>query len=358
MLTEDAPSNQAMIEQLKLIQARKPDTDLCGDRVSKTLGTDYKAPKPVGSTRVGVSPRPGTGFDLSRFTGEDRQSEYGSLLVDAPPQRPQKKHLMEKYEKDLERWDGALPKARERDLGKDKLGGVHGLYIPGNPIANPTQTDTKQNHPKDGGEKRERDTRNAYELELIQEARLRGMPTMAICGGSWTLLQGYGGEVSTLPSKSHLGGLDQGKHGLQMQPNTLLSGTTPVLAKKDDREHSDKVDLVNSTHWATPHTDEDGFVKREGSGEDPNDLLEVSARSPKDQVVEGFESKFGAPMLGVQWHPEAYLVDSKARSSATGEAKAQSELLFQTFEDSTKTYARRQQVNDEIRARVPKVDPG
>jgi hypothetical protein len=86
-------------------------------------------------------------------------------------------------------------KAIKRAVAKQSLSSVHGLYIPGDFNANPTQVasadsttkvaDQRLNQPRDAKSREERATRDEYEQLLIREARNRGMPTMAICGGSW-----------------------------------------------------------------------------------------------------------------------------------------------------------------------------
>ncbi len=185
-----------------------------------------------------------------------------------------------------------------------------------------------------GGEDWER---AAHEKVLINDARKRGQPILAICGGAWKLWENFGGKkrpvtghnYSSMPriltgsetfgymgfnKQIHRIGFKLGEQKLDStEPpavattivasimygaNGLTLPATPTLLPK-----------VNSVHAFVP--DEKNI---------PQDL-EVSAMALRDdtlapanrggvmypeQTIEAFEAKHGVPMVGIQWHPEAY----------------------------------------------------
>jgi hypothetical protein len=193
--------------------------------------------------------------------------------------------------------------------------------------------------------------------------------------------------VETIPNgttddrRGHLGKLDEQSHGLELKANSILTR----------KGQGTNIDYVNSTHWAvgshqnwtltqrpqvtesnrqlelrrrqlqTQMQTQHSQQSRERLGEmppplpDPGQELAITARSSSEpKYVEGFENKHGAPTVGVQWHPEAYLVEGNARRNATPQAINQAETLFKNFGQATRAYAGRKQVNEEIRQRVLK----
>jgi putative glutamine amidotransferase len=141
-------------------------------------------------------------------------------------------------------------------------------------------------HPKLGKVIRERDD---FELALCREALQRDVPILAICRGQQVLNVATGGTlVQDLPSE--LGSMDhdprrqrwQVAHDVRIVPGTRLS---EILGR-------DKVS-VNSFHHQA--------VENLGAG------LIVSARSEKDDVVEGIEMPGRHFVVAVQWHPESFL---------------------------------------------------
>lgn len=141
-------------------------------------------------------------------------------------------------------------------------------------------------HPKLGKVIRERDD---FELALCREALQRDLPVLAICRGQQVLNVATGGTlVQDLPSD--VGSMDhdprrqrwQVAHDVRIVPGTRLF---EILGR-------DKVS-VNSFHHQA--------VENLGAG------LVVSARSEKDDVIEGIEMPGRRFVLGVQWHPESFL---------------------------------------------------
>lgn len=140
------------------------------------------------------------------------------------------------------------------DVLKD-LEEVDFLYIPGAPSAldsqigssadiklfeeeesfNTTKSNPATKKAKDlKDQKRKRDeyeSRSQYELKLIDIARTRGMGILAVCAGSWRLLEAYGGGVRTLPKavrEYHHSDDRQNpwkiKHDININKGTMLHG--------------------------------------------------------------------------------------------------------------------------------------
>lgn len=76
---------------------------------------------------------------------------------------------------------------------------------------------------------------------------------------------------------------------------------------------------VNSVHSVAPvAAPNDSILKQfevaAVSVPDPQNLRknrEGNVYAPQSDTIEAFESKFGAPVVGVQWHPEAYFWKEK-----------------------------------------------
>ncbi|MCY7296713.1 gamma-glutamyl-gamma-aminobutyrate hydrolase family protein [Alteromonas sp. a30] len=279
------------------------------------------------------------------------------------------------------------PSTPDRTFGADTLKDIDMLYIPGGPYRNDTQTardpsdklDRDLNLPRKAYQVDEHESRAAYEKQMIQKAKTLGMPVMAVCAGTWRLLEAYGGEVETLPEdeRSFHKAEDRSEtwslsHDVGTRRGTLLDSIS--RGKEDSssnrgnrRAHT--VHDVNSTHWAVAKTTGKSSGERLSQAPNqplnPNDSLEISAKAKSrdkrvPETVEGVSSKHGAPVLGVQWHPESYLPGMPGQDKGMGK-KAQertenAKRIFTAMVQSAETYRNRKSVVAEIKSRVPKRD--
>lgn len=212
------------------------------------------------------------------------------------------------------------------DASWTDLDGIDMLYIPGGPYANDTQVATSAESSteylkeknfnrvnpsptkaSDIRKHKEHQFRSQFELKMIGYARQRGIPILAVCAGSWRLLEAYGGKVRTMElneraihhnpknpwSISHAVKLLGGKMLTQLMHNNGVSPSD--LAK------------VNSTHWAVAVTRAHLLESRDKDTTEVSRHLEISAVCQDTKTVEAFESLYGTPVLGIQWHPESYL---------------------------------------------------
>ncbi|NMO03513.1 gamma-glutamyl-gamma-aminobutyrate hydrolase family protein [Gordonia sp. TBRC 11910] len=148
--------------------------------------------------------------------------------------------------------------------------------------------------------------RDDYELALVTAAMARGIPVLGVCRGMQVLNVALGGTLVTdLPAGpiAHLSALAAPSNGDVEHVVTFEPGSTAAAVFGDSA-------TTNSWHHQAVDRCGDGIV--------------VSGRTP-DGVVEAIEVP-GAPILGVQWHPEwmrdddpalAWVVTESARQEAS-----------------------------------------
>ncbi len=163
------------------------------------------------------------------------------------------------------------------------LEGVAGLILTGGEDVDPARYGVAP-HPALGEVHPGRD---AFELALVRAARMRRLPTLAICRGVQVANVALGGTlVQDLPSECptaqpHYGswGREERVHELLLTPGSRLAGALGVTRA-----------TTNSLHHQAVRRLADGLV--------------VVAHAP-DGVIEGVEWTTDEWwMLGVQWHPE------------------------------------------------------
>ncbi len=143
--------------------------------------------------------------------------------------------------------------------------------------------------------------RDAWEMALLEAARERGLPVLAICRGFQLVNVAFGGTLH-----QHVE-LDEGVG----HPQWDISGRSVthevrVLASTVASTLFPEVLGVNSLHHQT--------VDRVGEG------LIVSAVAP-DGVIEGLESPDGS-ILALQWHPELLKAPDRSFEWVVREASA------------------------------------
>ena len=173
-----------------------------------------------------------------------------------------------------------IPPVLEPDRAAAALDAVDGLVLSGGEDVHPSRYGAAP-HPKLAATDPARD---AVELALIQAARARRMPILAICRGIQILNVALGGTLyqdlaterpSNIPHQDL-----KARHALRVEADSLLHrvlGTVPTSV--NSRHHQAIRDLapgLRATAWA------------------------------EDDVIEGAEVANGAGpwILGVQWHPE------------------------------------------------------
>jgi len=169
--------------------------------------------------------------------------------------------------------------------------------------------------------------RKEQEIELLRKAFLRGQPVLGICAGSWriwSVLRQLEQDVSfqkTLDdglidvedhAASRMMSVSDNTgnvvynielHGVDIEKTSLLHS---MMGEK-----APAVLNVNSVHWKSSDkakkpinvnivgTSNEGMTKETKNRHGKIIKSEVGA-------IEAFETTFGVPVIGVQWHPEAY----------------------------------------------------
>ncbi|MFL5599998.1 MAG: gamma-glutamyl-gamma-aminobutyrate hydrolase family protein [Gemmatimonadaceae bacterium] len=176
-----------------------------------------------------------------------------------------------------------VPPLTSADAASAVLDSVAGLVLTGGEDVDPARYG-EQRHEKVRAVNAARD---ATEAALIQEARARGTPVLAICRGIQMLNVALGGTlVQDIPSQCNTdivhdeeGPRDSRSHEVSIEPGSLI-------ARAVGTDHL----TVNSFHHQS--------VKRVADG------MRVTARSP-DGIIEGLEStEDDWWVMAVQWHPE------------------------------------------------------
>ena len=176
-----------------------------------------------------------------------------------------------------------VPPLANVDAAAAVLDSVAGLVLTGGEDVDPARYGEKR-HEKVRSVNAARD---ATESALIEEAKARGKPVLAICRGiqmlnvalGGTLVQDISSECNTSIAHDDEGARDSRSHEIDIEPGSLI-------AKAVGADHV----TVNSFHHQS--------VKRVGEG------LRVTARSP-DGIIEGLESTDEDWwVMAVQWHPE------------------------------------------------------
>jgi putative glutamine amidotransferase len=127
---------------------------------------------------------------------------------------------------------------------------------------------------------------DAWELTLLQGARERGLPTLAICRGAQLMAVARGGRLGQrLPPAP-------GHRGLtELTPQEILAARHPVTVTPGSRLHdalaTDTLEVNTIHHHVIA---------------DPGDLTVTATAA--GGVIEAVEPHDGWAALGVQWHPE------------------------------------------------------
>ena len=183
------------------------------------------------------------------------------------------------------------------------LAGIEGLMLTGGDDVAPSRYG-EEAHPTVVEAEAGRDE---FEIGLINSARARQLPILAICRGVQMLNVACGGTlVQDIPSQL-TGALT---HSLPVPPNLAYSLAHEVWVEKDSllskllRERlADDTCEVNSRHHQA--------VKEVARG------FRVSATAP-DGVIEAIEDPAATFCLGVQWHPENFFRTGEFRSLFEG----------------------------------------
>ena len=290
--------------------------------------------------KVGISNRPGLGFDESVFGLPENHKapiETGSLphgfegLDYVPRGHPDYENAQEKAAVEKEK----VQDSRNPENAASDLCSVDGLFIPGG-----------QDRDETGSA--EQTTRDAYEQALVKEARNIGMPTLAVCGGSRAFAKAFGAGEKRLGKagrRIHKKSTNTQAHGLLFpEEHSLLGKSTPTPGV---------LDSINSTHEKIADLSTVKQLPPSSRGLRPaeSELVLTATDQTDARNPEGFETRHGAPMIGVTSHPEAIYRGSGDRAAATPDARVWSDNIFKGYRQSMQTYNHKKTLHAEIRSR-------
>ena len=132
--------------------------------------------------------------------------------------------------------------------------------------------------------------RDAYEIELVQTARLLQKPIFGICRGLQLLNVALGGTLyqdirTALPSAN--------QHSQRADPDDAVQTIDLVAGTRLHQIMGESTITTNTFHHQA--------IKKLASD------LHINARA-RDGIIEGVEGKTDLFLLGVQWHPEMMVI--------------------------------------------------
>ena len=186
----------------------------------------------------------------------------------------------------------ALPPIEDAEQILGQLESVDGILLSGGGDINPLLLN-EEPLPQLG---RVNPVRDSHELLLAKLAYDRGIPMLGICRGIQVLVAALGGTLhqdikACMPDANLL------KHSQQM-PRSVASHTVSALPDSIVGTTLGTSFAVNSFHHQAVAT--------------PGPLLRITATAP-DGVVEAVESTDFKSVMGVQWHPECFILNNDTR---------------------------------------------
>ncbi len=155
--------------------------------------------------------------------------------------------------------------------------------------------------------------RHAAETAILKKAKMRGQPVLGICGGSWLIYQAYGGTIKPVEGHNNRNGMPRlGRNDAkpcnnkQMHRLALSEGPSLLRAAFGKKLKTTEDLAVNSVHSYAADEQKIPEGLTISAMALPDQALPASNCKPTSISIEAFESTSGAPVLGVQWHPEPY----------------------------------------------------
>lgn len=168
-----------------------------------------------------------------------------------------------------------------------------------------------------------------HEARVIREALKRGQPILAVCAGAWRVWEqvitsenrknalinvtdhNYSGGMLRLDQAGKYATYNVQIHDVKIERASFLESSMRVRSSAKVNRLS-----VNSVHWKAVNPDTCPLHFRISAWSQENPSFERKTRQksemhPQENTPEAFESIFGAPIFGIQWHPEGYTAEDK-----------------------------------------------
>jgi gamma-glutamyl-gamma-aminobutyrate hydrolase PuuD len=177
--------------------------------------------------------------------------------------------------------------------------------------------------------------RRKHEYRIIREALNRGQPILALCAGSWRLFNqanlliylpdslndssesledkftkaeflqdvkdhNYNGGMLRLTKNGKKAVNNVEIHDVKINPDSLVAA---AMGNKTSEL------TVNSVHWKAVNAAKCSDKFKISAISSKNHNIHIKSRqgeemNPQEGVVEAFETTYGVPVIGIQWHPE------------------------------------------------------
>lgn len=200
---------------------------------------------------------------------------------------------------------------------------------------------------------------NHFEQELIRQAMVRGQPILAICAGCWQLWQHdskreeipKGGRIKTVKGHAYSKMVYMSEQHGRAVNNTQIHGVRIIedsLLKRILPQGTQEL-RVNSLHSYAP--DEvfiPDFFQVSGVSVDDKGLTPANrggVMGVDQNTIEAFETKHGAPTMGIQWHPEAYNKDQNTKGVVDAEKHR---TIIQYLAQAGIAYSHKRRVLDQL----------
>lgn len=249
---------------------------------------------------------------------------------------------------------------KAKQKAKDFLKDIDWLVISGNPA----MVDPKLFGQQSSGEIIDL-ARAIAELALIHIALQKGMPVLAICGGNQILNVYLGGKLGDLSEEDLKEHAYLSYNKMTIDPKSHFAQIiNPKSKLNDDKEF---IEEFFCFHFQ--------LVEEMGGKEileNKHDYLKTVGRSiDSKKHIEVVESEFGAPVIGLQFHPEIGIkgvaiparisdkvINAESFKTDSTEALLKSKRIFEAFKQAAQSFKNKRLMTSQIKMGPPAGDNG
>lgn len=207
--------------------------------------------------------------------------------------------------------------------------------------------------------------RSIAEFALIDIATKKGMPILGICGGHQILNVFHGGKIKPLSRK------EETQQGIYENAPVIVDTKSELgqIINRDSPDNSQARErLYGAHHQVVKEIGGRGAINSDKEGKGGEDYLKIVARATDSgKNVEAVESLYGAPVIGLQFHPElnatglpeiekVYDSNNVAKKAIVYSPEAESHEhqlkntnIFSALHKSAEAYHAKQNVMEEIK---------
>jgi gamma-glutamyl-gamma-aminobutyrate hydrolase PuuD len=182
--------------------------------------------------------------------------------------------------------------------------------------------------------------RTIMEQALIEEAILKGIPTLGICAGHQILNVAFGGAIKNVAreQKEHI-------------YDTIIIDPKSMLAKAMKPQQPVSIVETYGAHQRAidEKVERNRFRVNENGKKPGEDYFDTVAHTKGGVSVEAIESKYGVPIFGLQFHPEVPLHGIRPFNKHTKkDLQPENRAFFSAFLEIASQYSKKKKVIAEI----------